>query len=269
MKKIVILTSDGFRHTFLRKAISLNENIIVLRTYCEKHSNQIYNYASDFLQIKHLQARQLSEEDFFGSFINLTQDNSNPYFIEKNEINYPNRVNEIMELKPDLIIAYGCSIIKEELLDYFKNKIINVHLGLSPYYRGSGTNYFPFVNNELEFVGATFMYMDKGIDTGDIIHQIKARIYENDTMHQIGNRLIGDIARTYIDIINNFEKLEKIPQPKNKENGKLYKNKDFTKESLEEIYNNFKNGMIKNYLQNKKEIKLYQNPFFISKEANE
>ncbi|HEC1762743.1 TPA: formyltransferase family protein [Campylobacter jejuni] len=261
MKKIIILTSDGLRHTFLRKAIALNKNIKVLRSYCEKHSKQVYDYASDILQIKHLQARELNESDFFANFINLTEDKSNPCFIEKNEINNPNKIDEIIKLNPDLIIAYGCSIIKDPLLEYFKNKIINVHLGLSPYYRGSGTNYFPFVNNELEFVGATFMYMDKGIDTGDIIHQIKARIYENDTLHQIGNRLIGDIVKIYINIINNFEKLEKIPQPREKENGKLYKNKDFTKESLEQIYNNFKNGMVENYLQHKNEIKLYQNPF--------
>lgn len=266
MKKIIILTSNGLRHTFLRKAIALDENISVLRSYCEKHSSQIYDYASDVLQIDHLQARDLCEEDFFSNFVILTKDLSNPYFIEKNEINESSRVDEIIELNPDLIVAYGCSIIKEKLLNYFENKIINVHLGLSPYYRGSGTNYFPFVNNELEFIGATFMYMDKGIDTGDIIHQIRARIYKNDTLHQIGNRLIGDIAKTYIDIINNFEKLEKISQPKDKKSGRLYKNKDFTKESLEKIYSNFKNGMIENYLQNKKEITLYQNPFFLPKD---
>ncbi|ELJ8898323.1 hypothetical protein RT924_001764, partial [Campylobacter coli] len=261
-----ILTSNGLRHTFLRKAIALDKNIIVLRSYCEKHSSQIYNYANNVLQIKHLQARELCEEDFFGNFVKLTQDKSNPCFIEKDEINKSDRVDEIIGLNPDLIIAYGCSIIKEKLLNYFENKIINVHLGLSPYYRGSGTNYFPFMNNELEFVGATFMYMDNSIDTGDIIHQIRARIYENDTLHQIGNRLIGDVAKTYIKIINNFEKLEKISQPKDKKSGRLYKNKDFTKESLEQIYSNFKNGMIENYLQNKKEIILYQNPFFLLKD---
>ncbi|RTJ41757.1 hypothetical protein C3H73_06430 [Campylobacter jejuni] len=264
MKKIIILTSDGIRHTFLRKAIASNANIQVLKSYCEKHSDQIYNYAKNSLQIKHLIAREISEKDFFGNFIDLVNDNSNPIFIEKDEINNIDRINEIIKLNPDLIIAYGCSIIKEPLLEYFQRKIINVHLGLSPYYRGSGTNYFPFVNNELQFIGATFMYMDKGIDTGEIIHQIQAQIYHNDSIHQIGNRLIGNIVKIYIDIINNFEKLKKIRQPKDKKCGKLYKKIDFTLQTLIQIDNNFKNGMIENYLKNKTKIKLYQNPYLNS-----
>ena len=108
------------------------------------------------------------------------------------------------------------------------------------------------------------MYMDEGIDTGDIIHQIRAKIYPNDDIHSIGNRLISHLAKIYIDIINNYEKLEKIPQPENKFSGKLYKNKDFTSSSLEQIYANFKNGMIDEYLSGKKEIKLYQNPYLLS-----
>ena len=39
--------------------------------------------------------------------------------------------------------------------------MINVHLGLSPYYKGSATNFWPFVNNELQFLGVTFMVTDK------------------------------------------------------------------------------------------------------------
>ena len=61
---------------------------------------------------------------------------------------------------------------------------------MSPYYRGSGTNFWPFVNNELQFIGATFMHIDEGVDTGEIIHQIRANIFHDDNIHQIGNRLI-------------------------------------------------------------------------------
>ena len=39
-------------------------------------------------------------------------------------------------------------------------------------------------------VGATFMYIDAGIDTGEIIHQIRADIVIGDSPHSIGNRLI-------------------------------------------------------------------------------
>lgn len=265
MKRVIILTSDSLRHSFMRKAIALDSNIRVLRSYCERQRHILYDLAQEDLQTRHLTARDLSEKDFFESFVALTPDYSNPVLIEKNEINESHRVQEICSLNPDLIIAYGCSIIKPPLIKHFTHKILNVHLGLSPYYRGSGTNYFPFVNNELECVGATFMYMDEGIDTGDIIHQIQATIYPNDTnLHQIGNRLISKVAQVYRDIINHYENLDKISQPEDKKSGKLYKNKDFTPQSLYTIYENIKNNMILNYLKNPVKLKLYQNPYLLT-----
>ena len=53
----------------------------------------------------------------------------------------------------------------------FSRKFLNVHLGLSPYYRGSGTNVWPLINTEPDMVGAT-LCIDAGIDNGEIIHQI-------------------------------------------------------------------------------------------------
>ena len=81
-----------------------------------------------------------------------------------------------------------------------RNKILNLHLGLSPYYRGAGTNYFPFVNNEPEYVGSTFMYLDEGIDTGEIIHQIRPLINITDSFHQLSNRFLIHSFKTYSKI---------------------------------------------------------------------
>jgi methionyl-tRNA formyltransferase len=81
---------------------------------------------------------------------------------------------------------------------------------LSPYYRGSGTNFFPFVNNEPEYVGATFMYIDEGIDTGEIIHQIRPTIFLGDTIHHVGNRLIKEMAIVCEKLIISFNQLQTI-----------------------------------------------------------
>ena len=96
-----------------------------------------------------------------------------------------------------------------DILKYFRNKILNVHLGLSPYYKGSGTNYFALVNNKPELVGATFMFLDNTIDGGKIIHQIRPKIYNNDTVHTIGTRLISEMFHKYSKIIINFNKIKK------------------------------------------------------------
>ncbi|MBX7491518.1 formyl transferase [Helicobacter turcicus] len=259
MQKIIILTSDALRHTFMRKALALDENIKVLKSYCEKQSAIFKASFKDEFQSRHLQARDQSEKDFFESFVELSPDYSNPCYIEKNAINTQEKFDEILALKPDLLVAYGCSILKPHLIKAFRDRILNVHLGLSPYYRGSGTNFFPFVNGELEYIGATFMYMDEGIDTGDIIHQIQAEIYPNDDMHKIGNRLIARIAKVYRGIIKEFENLEKLEQPKDKKSGKLYRNSDFTPLATKKAYDNLANSL-QDYFSQKRQVKILQNP---------
>ena len=156
---------------------------------------------------------------------------------------------EIINQNPDLIIAYGCSIIKGPLLNVFEGRFLNLHLGLSPYYRGAGTNFWPLVNGEPEYVGATFMYIDDGIDTGAIVHQIRARMFLGDTPHQIGNRLIADCAVQYCGIIRNVDRLR--PVAPSACDGKLYKRSDFSVQSVLGLYNAFDNGMIESYLQNR------------------
>jgi phosphoribosylglycinamide formyltransferase 1 len=69
-------------------------------------------------------------------------------------------------------------------------------------------------------VNAIFMYVDAGIDTGHIIHQICADVYLGGSPHTIGDRLIKKMISTYAEIICNFVKLESEKQPISE--GKLY-----------------------------------------------
>ena len=95
-------------------------------------------------------------------------------------------------------------------------------------------------------VGATFMYIDAGIDTGKIIHQVRADIFLGDSPHSIGNRLIKKMARIYADIIATFDKLSDEKQPKS--DGKLYKMKDFDDTACRKLYSNFSRGMIETHV---------------------
>src|SRR5579875_3845886 len=257
MKKIVLLTSNELRHEFFRKYLGLSSKFRVVKTYCECNEQAIVEMAGhdgyNNNRLKHLAMRQQTEIDFFQLFCTSVADNSHPKFISKGDINKPEYVHDIIALQPDVIIAYGCSIIQPPLIDAFAGRFINVHLGLSPYYRGAGTNFWPFVNGEPEFVGVTFMHIDKGVDTGAIIHQMQATITCGDNIHQIGNRLIKDMAKCCAALINNFEKLE-LPQPSLLQNipGRYYRKKDFTEASVTTMYQNFADGLIDQYLHDVK-----------------
>ena len=219
MKHVIILTGSEPRHSFLRKAIALSGTCNVVRSYCEGLEQSLgarlerQETGPGVSQSDHVAARARSEADFFALFNRYAEDRSHPVFLPKGDINKADRVEDILSAGPDLIAAFGCSLIEEPLISAFPRRFLNAHLGLSPYYRGSGTNFFPLVEGVPEYVGATFMYLDAGIDTGEIIHQIRARVFPGDTPHQIGNRLIGDVATVYAELIANFDGLEPMQQP--------------------------------------------------------
>lgn len=253
-KKVVILTGSELRHQFFRKAIASSDGIQVLQTYCEgleKSMTRLTKASTDpnELRLSHLAARERSEVDFFCALVDDAPDQSNPVQIGKGAINDDKHVDVIRTLNPELLVSYGCSIIKAPLLEAFSGRFLNVHLGLSPYYRGTGTNFWPLVNGEPEYVGATFMHIDFGVDTGKIIHQIRSRINPGDGPHEIGNRLILDVAAVYAEIILNFDELELMAQPEVPDDEKVYRRGDFSEEAVEKLHEALNDGLINEYLR--------------------
>mgnify|MGYP001463031012 CR=1 FL=1 len=268
MVKIIILTGNHVRHEFIKKYLSSNNKIHVLKTFCEKLPDIKNKNSMKPFEKNHLLQREISENDFFSNFNDNVRDKSNSIFLKYGFINDDKFYKQIISLSPDLIVTYGCSIIGEKLIDSFEDRILSVHLGLSPYYMGTGCNFWPLVNGEPEYIGATFLHLDKGIDTGDIIHQIRARVYSGDKPHQIGNRLIGDVAKELIKIICNWKKIKDsrfIPKTHFR---RVYKKKDFSEKAVSLLYGKLEKS-INEYLNNieirNKNAPIIENKYFTTK----
>lgn len=254
--RIVILTGSELRHKFFRTVMAAAKGVEVLQSYCEGLENTVHtivegrteNSEDSELERRHLAARERSEHDFFGLVANIMPDRSNPVFIPRGTVS--EQAEAIKALQPDLLIAYGCSLVREPLLSWFQGRFLNVHLGLSPWYRGSGTNFWPLVNGEPEYVGATFMHIDAGVDTGEIVHQIRARVFPGDDPHKIGNRLIGDMALTYIELVRNFNRFQHQAQPQLQPGSTdhVYRRRDFSAAATRKLLQQFKDGLVDRYL---------------------
>ena len=73
-------------------------------------------------------------------------------------------------LSSDIFIVFGSSYIKGWLIDYLiSQKAINIHMGLSPYYRGSACNFWALYDCKPGYVGATIHYLSRGLDSGDML----------------------------------------------------------------------------------------------------
>tara|TARA_B100000029_G_C17561556_1_gene953581 strand:- start:37 stop:813 length:777 start_codon:yes stop_codon:yes gene_type:complete len=247
--KLVIFTSNGIRHKFV--ANKLAQNVDDTLVVCESKPND----ATEKDQLTHIEdhfsLRHLTEKKMF---------TGNDFFNEKilpllyKEVNSKYVFDRVKEFNPDLMIVFGSSIIKEPLLSLKPNKFINLHLGLSPYYRGSGTNFWPFVNKELEYVGSTILHLDPGIDTGDIVAHVKPTFEIDDDVHTIGCKVIEKSVEALIQIIKIVNTGKNIPRTKQwqVQNSKVFKNSDFTEEILKKYKQNLQNGIVKNFMTSSK-----------------
>ena len=98
-------------------------------------------------------------------------------------------IEEIKKLKPDVIcvVAYG-KILPKEILDIPEKGCINVHGSLLPEYRGAAPIQWAVLNGDKK-TGVTTMYMDVGMDTGDIILKEEVTIGDDETTGELWDRL--------------------------------------------------------------------------------
>ena len=122
-------------------------------------------------------------------------------------------INEIKSLNPDLIcvVAYG-KILPKEILEIPKLGCINVHGSLLPKYRGAAPIQWAVLNGD-KITGITTMYMDEGMDTGDMILKKEVEIGESETTGELWNRLSKLGAETLVETIKLIEE-EKAPRIK-------------------------------------------------------
>lgn len=120
---------------------------------------------------------------------------------------------EIIDLNPDIIItcAYG-QIVPEVILNYPKYGCINVHASLLPKLRGGAPIHKAIIYG-YDVTGITIMYMDKGMDTGDMISKKEVKIEDNDTAETLHDKLqkvsVTLLLETLPKIISGTNKREK------------------------------------------------------------
>ena len=111
----------------------------------------------------------------------------------------------LKDLKPDLCVtaAFG-QILSQEVLDIPPMGNINVHASLLPKHRGAAPVAYAIMNGDSE-TGVTTMFMDAGIDTGDILLQEKTKIFSSETCGELTERLSEIGAELLIRTIKRLE----------------------------------------------------------------
>jgi phosphoribosylglycinamide formyltransferase-1 len=246
--KVLLLRADNLRHQAL--GLLLETAGVLSGEVIERKVSKAQGFTSD-LMLKHFLSREQAEIDFFGSAKKPSIDTPR-LLIAPQDLNSGQVNNFVGSIEFDLTITFGVSLLKLPLIQHLDNQVLGVHLGLSPYYRGSGTNFFPFVNSELAAVGYTLMHLNETVDGGPIVHQGRAPIVLGDSIHSIGNRNIKQMFEDIILLLSQQIDLNTSSEIR-LEGGKMYRRNDFTEEILRIAYGNLEAGLVDSHLTNEVE----------------
>lgn len=123
-------------------------------------------------------------------------------------------VNEIKKLNPDVIVvvAYG-QILSKEFLEIPNYGCINVHVSLLPKYRGAAPINWVLINGE-EKTGVSTMFMDEGLDTGDIILQSEFTLDNEITAGELHDKMTVEGAKLLCETLDLIKEgnAKRIPQ---------------------------------------------------------
>jgi|GEM_PF-441179 len=259
--RVVCMVGTQLRHIFLLGEIVNRFNVV-----------GVVFYERTLVQPPKLDASLFTEEElaFEQEHLRLLKEKEDAYFSKScqrvdiqianvrnvsgpSELNSIQTANWLQQSDPDVVVDYGTGVLTPLLLDALPSWTINLHGGLSPYYKGSATLLWPFYLQQPELAGVTFHSLSRKIDEGSIYQHVRPEMYPDDTVSDIGCRAIQAAGAVVVQLLNKLDssgELEKFPQ---RGTGKLFLERDYRPSILKVVYDNFANGFIERYLAHKKE----------------
>ena len=252
LPEIIILTGDRLRHKYF--AARILDTFDSAKLLVEKHPIPAWGahvQQATPLVREHFLSFQRTESDYFKDFVKVHAEllaSRTLMEINTGEINRPDIIAYLQALQPKVFAVLSTSLLQAGFIEAFPRRLINYHAGLSPYYRGSATNVFPFLNDELQYVGVTIHYIDAGIDSGDIIIQGRPVFEPGDDTHTIGCKTLMVGTELMVETLRSF--LAKGPPKGHRQSageGRLYKKSDFNDEVILELRAQLEKGVVKSY----------------------
>ncbi len=257
--KTTIFTSNSLRHLSLINKISkiskecsavvevktlfpgLNKDFFIKSKLMRKY----------FLKVHKAEEKYFEKDNYVKDFVRLKM-------IKQGDLNSISKKDLKFALNSDVYIIFGASYITNNWLINFliKKKAINIHMGLSPFYRGSSCNFWAIYDNNPEYVGATIHYLSKGLDSGKIISHCLPNYKEKNFFNYTMSSVLS--AQNCLQHLIKTKKIFKLNSKKqDNENEIRYSiNKEFNDLKIKQ-YLKIKNLNLQNVLKKNHRLKDY------------
>lgn len=193
-KKIVFLASDGESSRWVYNA--LQKEFSFVRVIIESPVSKSFLFKR---RMKKIGFFKVSGQALFSLLVvpflkrkaqqrkkELVQEyqlNSSPFpadILRVASVNDPACEKALRDVNPDIVLVNGTRIISRKILSCTGAAFINMHVGITPAYRGSHGGYWAVYNNDMENFGTTIHLVDAGVDTGAVLKQVFAKPSQKD-----------------------------------------------------------------------------------------
>ena len=261
--KITLFTSNNHRHNYLINLLSeISDKFYVIQE-CSTIFPEIVpgHYQKSPIMKKYFENVSNAQFQLFGnSCVNNKKKNINILSIISGDLNQCS-MNLLSDfLKSDVYIVFGSSYIKGELIDFLvKQKTINIHAGVSPYYRGTDCNFWALYDNNPHLVGTTIHLLSKGLDNGPILYHAMSNFKNNPFEYTMST--IKSAFHSIVERIKDGSIFTIKPEVQNKREEVRYSKKDEFNEEIVKKYFEKEIDLNKKKFDNS----LLKEPFFLKK----
>ena len=200
--RVTVFTSNQPRHLALIAKLAAVADTVHAVIEC----NTVFpGRVEDFFKKSPVMQRYLSqvmtaEQEIFGSLTFLPA-NVKTLSLKLGDLSMLDREPLSSALESDIYVVFGSSFIRGWLVEELvANRAVNIHMGLSPYYRGSSCNFWALHDRRPAFVGATIHYLSAGLDSGPILAHVRPEFtgqgpfnFTMQSVESVQNRLVSDL----------------------------------------------------------------------------
>lgn len=200
--RVTVFTSNQPRHLALIAKLAVVADTVHAVIEC----NTVFpGRVEDFFKKSPVMQRYLSqvmtaEQEIFGG-LTFPPANVKTLSLKLGDLSMLDREPLRLALESDVYVVFGSSFIRGWLVEELvANSAINIHMGLSPYYRGSSCNFWALHDRRPAFVGATIHYLSAGLDSGPILAHVRPEFngqgpfnFTMQSVESVQNRLVSDL----------------------------------------------------------------------------
>ncbi|MGE4239659.1 formyltransferase family protein [Ramlibacter sp.] len=249
--KIVFLTGSHPRHAYMARSFARTGHLAGLviehREAFVPEPPEGLRPETAALFRRHFAGRDAAEARHFGPAVlpDVTRRN-----VELEELNTPATVDFVNGLQPDLVFSYGVHKLTAQTLAGLRAPLKwNIHGGLSPWYRGVITHFWPSYFLEPQMTGMTVHELTQDIDGGSLVHQSAADLVPGDGIHDLACRAVSSLGEELTQLVDAVKRNPQLGTQRQTTTGRIWRGSDWRPEHLHPVYDLHDNRIVDRYLE--------------------